>query len=129
MDTNIVLVKLFPGITPIILKSILEIPGLKAVVIETYGSGNATTEDWFLEAIERALFKGVFVINVTQCAGGSVHMNKYQTGKLLEKLGAISGKDMTTESAITKLMFMLGLETPKNMFKTVFETSLRGEIS
>jgi L-asparaginase len=129
MDTNIVLVKLFPGITTIILKSILEIPGLKAVVIETYGSGNATTEDWFLEAIERALFKGVFVINVTQCAGGSVHMNQYQTGKLLEKLGAISGKDMTTESAITKLMFMLGLETPKNMFKTVFETSLRGEIS
>ena len=129
MDTNIMLVKLFPGISPIVLQSTLEIPSLKAVVIETYGSGNATTEDWFLEAIERALFKGVFVINVTQCAGGSVHMNQYQTGKLLEKLGAISGKDMTTESAITKLMFMLGLETPKNMFKTVFETSLRGEIS
>jgi len=129
MNTNIVLLKLFPGISPVILQSILEIPTLKAVVIETYGSGNATTEDWFLEAIEEALDKGVFVINVTQCAGGSVSMNQYQTGKTLQKLGLISGKDKTTESAMTKLMFMLGLETPKNMFKTVFETSIRGEIS
>lgn len=129
MESNIVLLKLFPGITPTVLQSILDSSSLKAVVLETYGSGNATTEKWFLETIEKALHKGVFIINVTQCAGGSVQMNQYQTGKLLEKAGVISGKDMTTESAITKTMFMLGLQIPNNMFKTVFETSLRGEIS
>ena len=129
LDDNVALVKLFPGISQTVLSSILEIPKLKAVIIETYGSGNASTDNWFLQTIKEALKKGVYVVNVTQCAGGSVQMNQYHTGKLLEELGVISGKDMTTESALTKLMYMLGLKISRKMFKTVFESDLRGEIS
>ena len=129
LDDNVALVKLFPGISQTVLSSILEIPKLKAVIIETYGSGNASTDNWFLQTIEEALKKGVYVVNVTQCAGGNVQMNQYHTGKLLEELGVISGKDMTTESALTKLMYMLGLKISRKMFKTVFESDLRGEIS
>jgi len=129
LDDNVALVKLFPGISQSVLSSILDIPKLKAVIIETYGSGNASTDTWFLQTIEEALKKGIYVVNVTQCAGGSVQMNQYHTGKLLEELGVISGKDMTTESALTKLMYMLGLKISRKMFKTVFESDLRGEIS
>ena len=129
LDDNVALVKLFPGISQTVLSSTLEIPKLKAVIIETYGSGNASTDNWFLQTIEEALKKGIYVVNVTQCAGGSVQMNQYHTGKLLEELGVISGKDMTTESALTKLMYMLGLKISRKMFKTVFESDLRGEIS
>ena len=129
LDDNVALVKLFPGISQTVLSSILEIPKLKAVIIETFGSGNASTYNWFLQTIKEALKKGVYVVNVTQCAGGNVQMNQYHTGKLLEELGVISGKDMTTESALTKLMYMLGLKISRKMFKTVFESDLRGEIS
>ena len=129
LDDNVALVKLFTGISQTVLSSILDIPKLKAVIIETYGSGNASTDTWFLQTIEEALKKGIYVVNVTQCAGGSVQMNQYHTGKLLEELGVISGKDMTTESALTKLMYMLGLKISRKMFKTVFESDLRGEIS
>ena len=120
--------KLFPGINAQVFEGMLNIRGLRAVVLETYGSGNAPTEAWFLLALEKAIAKGIHVINVTQCSGGSVAMGQYETSTHLKKLQLISGKDITTEAAITKAMYMLGADVSKKHFKTVFETSLRGEM-
>jgi L-asparaginase len=127
-EPNILLVKLFPGINKETINHLFSTPNLKGMIFETYGSGNITNEKWFLKALKIIIDKKIPVVNVTQCAGGSVDMNIYSTNIIYRNIGIISVKDISTEAAVTKLMFMLGQNIPANNFKTKFETSLRGEM-
>ena len=129
ISEDVVVIKLFPGISAGVFRGILSIPDLKGVVLETYGSGNAPTETWFTDALQDAISRGIHIVNVTQCSGGSVNMGQYETSTLLKELGIISGNDITTEGAITKLMYLLGQDIPYADFKGIFETPLRGELS
>ncbi|WP_299524465.1 asparaginase [Winogradskyella sp.] len=129
LDTNIGVLKLFPGISEPLVKAILDTNGLKGLIIETYGSGNATTEKWFVDLLRKAIAKGLHIINVTQCFGGSVIMGKYATSSQLKSIGVISGKDITTEAAVAKLMYLLGYNISFEEFQFYFEKPLRGEMT
>lgn len=129
MDTAIALIKIFPGMTPWVLNALLQAEGIKAVVLETYGSGNAPTHKWFLDALEGATKRGLIIVNVTQCLAGSVEMWRYETGLRLSNLGLVSGHDMTTEAAVTKAMYLLANSSNPNEIKENMGKSLKGEIS
>jgi L-asparaginase len=128
-DENVVILKMFPGIGRSVFESILEIPDLKGVILESYGSGNVPTSRWLLSSIRKAIKRNLIILNVSQCQGGSVQMGQYETSVELANAGVVSGKDMTTEAAITKLMFLLGQGLKRDEVKMYLAKSLCGEIS
>ena len=129
LDENVVILKLFPGITKAVVKNILEMPQLRGVILETYGAGNAPTSQWFIELLDQTIKKEIPIINVTQCISGSVVMGFYETSSKLREIGIINGRDITTESAIAKLKYLLGQKLGYQEFKNNFELSLRGEMT
>lgn len=129
LDTNVAVLKIFPGITPDVVDAILNMDGLRGVVLETFGSGNAPTAEWFVGRIKDAVRRGIIVLNVTQCHAGSVDMDAYATGIALKNEGVISGFDSTTEAALTKMFFALGHGSSNVEVKMLLESNLRGEIT
>jgi L-asparaginase len=127
--SDIAILKLFPGIPMTVVQSILTINNLKGIVMETYGAGNAPNNKEFIDLLSGAISKGLYIVNVTQCVGGSVLPGHYETSSLLKNIGVIDAKDMTTESAIAKLMYLLGVGVEKDKFAHYFNQSLRGEIT
>jgi L-asparaginase len=129
LDNSVIIVKLFPGIAEIVVKNALNIEGLKGVILETYGAGNAPTDAWFIAALSQAIDKGIIVYNVTQCKGGAVDMGKYETSIMLSQIGVIGGSDITTESAIAKMMYLLGQGYNIVEMKRLLQIDLRGELT
>ncbi|HOW40707.1 MAG TPA: asparaginase [Bacteroidales bacterium] len=128
-DTNVAILKLFPGINRNFVQSVLGTKGLKGLIIETFGSGNAPTYDWFIDELQKFLKKGGIILNVTQCHGGSVEMGLYETSRHLLAAGVISGRDITSEASVTKLMYLLGRYQTREEVVKGLNTSLAGEIS
>ena len=129
-DNRVAVLKLFPGITHAVVKALLNTEDLQGVVIETYGSGNAPTEDWFIEALDDAIHRGIIVMNVTQCKAGAVKMRQYAASCDMDRIGVVSGHDITIEAAITKMMYLLGAyPDDKPHVRRRLEESIRGEIS
>ncbi|NDV57178.1 asparaginase [Bacteroides sp. 519] len=129
LDTNIAILKIFPGLQENVVAATLAVPGLKAVVLETYGSGNAPRKEWFIRLLCEASSKGIVIVNITQCSAGAVEMERYETGYQLLQAGVVSGHDSTTESAITKLMFLLGHGLSTEEVRKRMGVSIAGEMT
>lgn len=129
LNFNITILKLYPGISQQSVHSILNIAGLKGVIIESFGSGNTPTSEWFISELEAAINRGIIIYNVTQCKEGSVESNKYRSGFILKNIGIVSGFDITTESAIAKMMYLFGQDLAIDTIKKMLSEPLRGEMT
>lgn len=129
LDTHVAVLQLFPGIRENVIKATMEIEGLKGLVLETYGSGNAPRKEWFIRLLCEATERGIVIVNVTQCNAGSVEMERYETGYQLLQAGLVSGYDITTESALTKLMFLLGQGYSPEEVRQKMREDLAGEMT
>jgi L-asparaginase len=129
LDFNVTILKLFPGISENVVRATLNIPGLKALILETFGSGNAPTDPWFIRSLEEAIARGLIIYNVTQCKSGSVEIGKYETSLDLGRIGVIGGFDITTESALAKLMYLIGEGYSREKVISLLQTSIRGEMT
>ena len=128
-DTNVIILTLFPGIQENIVRTVLNTPGLKAVVLKTYGSGNAPQKPWFIHLLAEATAKGIVIVNISQCQTGMVEMARYETGLHLLDAGVISGYDATVESVLTKLMFLLGHGLTPKEIRSEMNRSIAGEFT
>ncbi len=129
LDNNVVILTLFPGIRPEIVDSVQRIPGLRAVILKTFGSGNAPQKPWLVEKLKQLDDAGIILVNVTQCAKGTVEMRRYSTGLQLLQAGVINGYDSTIESMVTKLMFLLGQCKSREEIIEQMNTSIAGEVT
>lgn len=129
LNPNIVILKMFPGINQNAVEAILNIKNLKAVILETFGAGNATTQSWFIDSLKKAISKNIIILNITQCNAGKVEQGKYATSAAFKKMSVIGGSDLTTEAAVAKLMYVLGTTSEKKEIEKLLKTDLRGEMT
>ncbi len=129
LDTRVSILKVHPGMTPQVMRSVVSDPLTRACIIETYGSGNALSKEWFLDIVREASDAGKILLNVTQCKSGTVNMDLYATGATLKHAGVLSGSDITTEAALGKLFSLMGRSDHNSWVKTMLEKNLCGEIT